>query len=424
MVAIIGFCVMLLLVFMRMWIGFALFIVGFAGLWYLRGFELAVKVIASEPFSQTAVNAFTCMPLFCIMGCVISNTGMGADLYMWARKMIGHIRGGLGIATVLASVLFSAVTGNSQVTAMTLGKVSYPEMRKAGYSDTISVGGIAAGGTVGTMIPPSYGFIVYGLLTETSIGKLFTAGFIPAILQMLMFSSVFLIIGRLRPKLVPATPKATWRERGQSFKSIWPVVILLVAVLGGIYTGVFTPTEAGAVGAGVAIVIALAMRSLSKKAAYTAFVEAVRMTAMIMTLMFGAKIFLRFIVITRVTEKMTSAIVSLNVSKYVILLVVFLLYLFIGVVLDVMAGILLTVPFLYPIMVGLGFDPIWFGVFVVAMMELGEITPPIGLTCSILSGVTGVPLERVFKGIMIFFIPAVIFVVIICVFPQICMVLV
>jgi tripartite ATP-independent transporter DctM subunit len=415
---------MLLLVFLRVWIGFALFIVGFLGLWFLRGFDLATKVLTTEPFSQTAVNAFTCMPLFCIMGCVISNTGMGADLYLWAQKMIGHIRGGLGVATVIASVLFAAVTGNSQVTAMTLGKVSYPEMRKAGYADTISVGGIAAGGTIGTMIPPSYGFIVYGLLTETSIGKLFTAGLIPGIIQMVMYSAVFLVIGRIRPKLVPATPKATWIERGRSFKGIWPVVLMLVVVLGGIYTGVFTPTEAGSVGAAAAIIIALAMRSLSRKAAYTAFVEAVRMTAMIMTLVIGAKIFLRFIVMTRVTEQMTSAIISMNVNKYVILLIVFLLYLVIGVVLDVMAGILLTVPFLYPVMVGLGFDPIWFGIFVVAMMELGEITPPIGLTCSILSGITGVPLERVFKGIMIFFVPAVLFVLIICVFPKICLLLV
>jgi tripartite ATP-independent transporter DctM subunit len=421
--AVAGLALVLALVFLRVWIGFALMAVGFLGLILLRGFDPATKVLASEPFTQTAVYAFTCMPLFCLMGCIISNTGIGASLYDWAKKMFGHIRGGLGVATILACGLFAAICGNSQVTAMTLGKVSYPEMRKIGYKASISAGGIAAGGGIGIMIPPSIGFIVYGLLTEQSIGRLFMAGLLPGILQMLLYSSVFLIIGRLRPDWVPSTPRATWRERAESLKGVWPTLILMLVILGGIYGGVFTATEAGAVGAAASLLIAAFMRSLTRKNMYDAFTEGVRMTAMVMILIIGAKIFLRFVTVSKITVYLTGLIVGMNTNRNLVLAVVVLLYLVLGSVFDIMAGILLTVPFLFPIMTGLGFDPIWFGVFVVAMMELGEITPPIGLSCFIISGTTKLPVEDVFRGVLPFIAAALVFVGFICVFPDFCLLL-
>jgi tripartite ATP-independent transporter DctM subunit len=422
-IAIAGLLLVLVLVFLRVWIGFALMIVGFLGLILLRGFDPATKVLASEPFTQTAVYAFTCMPLFCLMGCIISNTGIGENLYDWAKKMIGHVKGGLGVATVIACGMFAAICGNSQVTAMTLGKVSYPEMRKIGYRASISAGGIAAGGGIGIMIPPSVGFIIYGLITEQSIGRLFMAGLLPGILQVILYSAVFLIIGRIKPAWVPATPKATWRERNRSLKGVFPTLLLMVVILGGIYGGVFTATEAGAVGAAASLLIAACMRSLTKRNMYEAFTEGVRMTGMVMILVIGAKIFLRFVTVSKITVHITDMIVGMDANRYAVLAVVFLLYLVLGSVFDIMAGILLTVPFLFPIMTGLGFDPIWFGVFVVAMMELGEITPPIGLTCFIISGTVKLPVEHVFRGVMPFIAAALVFVGIICVFPDFCLLL-
>jgi tripartite ATP-independent transporter DctM subunit len=422
-IAIAGLLLVLVLVFLRVWIGFALMIVGFLGLILLRGFDPATKVLASEPFTQTAVYAFTCMPLFCLMGCIISNTGIGENLYDWAKKMIGHVKGGLGVATVIACGLFAAICGNSQVTAMTLGKVSYPEMRKIGYNEAISAGGIAAGGGIGIMIPPSIGFIIYGLITEQSIGRLFMAGLLPGILQVILYSAVFLIIGRIKPAWVPATPKATWRERTVSLKGVFPTLLLMAVILGGIYGGVFTATEAGAVGAAASLLIAACMRSLTKRNMYEAFTEGVRMTGMVMILVIGAKIFLRFVTVSKITVHITDMIVGMDANRYAVLAVVFLLYLVLGSVFDIMAGILLTVPFLFPIMTGLGFDPIWFGVFVVAMMELGEITPPIGLTCFIISGTVKLPVEHVFRGVLPFIAAALLFVGVICVFPEFCLLL-
>ena len=419
-IGIAGFIILLILVFMRVWIGFALIIVGFVGLWVLNDLGYSGNVISNEPFTQATLYSLTCMPLFCIMGSIICDTGMGENLYNWAKKLIGHVRGGLGMATVMACGVFAAICGNSQVTAMTLGKVSYPEMRKAGYTDTAAVGGIAAGGGIGIMIPPSVGFIVYGLLTEESVGKLFMAGIVPGILQVVIFCAVYFIIGRLRPNAVPATPKATWRERGAATTKIWSIVLLMVLMLGGIYGGFFTATEAGAVGAVGAALIALFTRTMTKDVMYRALVDGVRMTATVMILLVGAKVFLRFITVSNLTNFITELITGLDVSRYVILLVVILIYLVLGCVFDIMAGIMLTVPFLYPIMTSLGFDPIWFGVFVVAMMELGEITPPIGLTCFILADTCQMPVHRVFRGVLPFICASLFFIFLLCVFPQIC----
>ena len=420
-IAIAGFAVLLVLVFLRVWIGMALIIVGFIGLWILKDFSFAGNILSNEPFTQATRYTLTCMPLFSLMGAVIKNSGMGSGLYTWARSLIGHIRGGLGMATVIACGIFAAICGNSQITAMTIGKISYPEMRKAGYSDTVAVGGIGAGGGIGIMIPPSVGFVVFGIITEQSIGKLFMAGMIPGILQVILFCVVYYIISRVSPKSAPASPKSTWSERIKTTGGVIPVVLLMILMLGGIYGGFFTATEAGAMGATGSIIIALAQKKLTKKTLYLALVDGARMTATVMILLIGANVFLRFITVSNLTTLVTQFVTGLNVSRYVILLFVVLLYLVLGSVFDIMAGILLTVPFLYPIMTGLGFDPIWFGVFVVAMMEMGEITPPIGLTCFVLSDSCEVPVHRVFKGVLPFIAASFVFIFIICAFPQITM---
>ncbi len=423
-IAVAGFALVLILVFLRVWVGFALLGVGVVGLIVLRDFNFATSFVGMEPFSQTAVYSFTCMPLFCIMGTIIANTGMGEKLYTWAKTLVGHIRGGLGMATVVACGVFAAICGNSTVTGMTMGKVAFPEMKKAGYSGGIAAGGIAAGGGIGIMIPPSAGFIVYGLLTEEPIGQLFMAGFIPGILQVILFCFTFWLIGKAKPALVPATPNKTpFKESMKAFSSVWSVVLMMIVVLGGIYGGIFTATEAGAIGAAAAIIIAAGTRTLTKRVLYDSFVEGAKLTGMVMMMVVGSKVFLRFITVSQLTGFLTDLIVNMDVSRYVILFFVFLLYLVIGCVFDIMAGILLTVPVLYPIMTALGFDPIWFGVFVVAMMELGEITPPIGLNCFVIAGSTNQPVGAVFKGVLPFIAADIILVLIISVFPQIPLVL-
>ena len=423
LIGILGFVVLLLLIFLRVWIGFALITVGFLGIALLRGFEYAGSMVVNEPFTQATNYNLTCMPLFCVMGAVICESGMGSQLYRCARAFLGHLRGGLGIATVAACGVFAAICGNSQVTAMTIGKISFPEMRKANYADTLAVGGIAAGGGIGIMIPPSVGFIVYGMITEQSIGRLFMAGIVPGLLLIVLYSAVYVIVAYARPDLVPRTGKSDRRERLNSLKDIWALLLLVILMLGGIYGGIFTATEAGAVGAVGAVIISAVTRKLTWKTLYHSIIEGARMTATVMILLIGAKVFLRFITLTGLAGALTDFIINLDVPRWVILFGVWLLYFIVGACFDIMAGIMLTVPFLYPVMTALGYDPIWFGVFVVAMMELGEITPPIGLSCFILSDVCEMPVTRVFKGVLPFIAAAFLFDLILCVFPKIALVL-
>lgn len=417
-IGVLGFVILLILVFARVWIGFALIMVGFAGLIIVKDLNYAGTIIASEPFTQATGYSLTCMPMFAVMGAIICDTGMGAQLYRFAKAFVGHIRGGLGIATVCACGVFAAICGNSQITAMTLGKVSYPEMKKAGYDEGIAAGGIGAGGGIGIMIPPSVGFIVYGMLTEQSIGRLFMAGIIPGLLLVVIYSLVFFVIATVKPSYAPRTAKADWKERLSATKDVWAILVLMILMLGGIYGGFFTATEAGAMGAIGSIIIAGVTRQLSFKTLWNALVDGARMTGTIMLLLIGAKVFLRFIAVTGLTNFLTETIIGLDVAPGVILFCVFLLYLVLGSAFDIMAGIMLTVPFLYPIMTALGYDPIWFGVFVVAMMELGEITPPIGLSCFILSDVCELPVARIFKGVLPFIVGCLVFILIMCLFPE------
>ena len=423
LIGILGFVVLLALIFYRVWIGFALIAVGFIGIALIKDISYAGSMVVNEPFTQAINYNLTCMPLFCVMGAVICESGMGSQLYRCARAFLGHLRGGLGIATVSACGIFAAICGNSQVTAMTIGKISYPEMRKAGYADTLAVGGIAAGGGIGIMIPPSVGFIVYGMITEQSIGRLFMCGIIPGLLLIVLYSAVYVITSCVKPDLVPRSAKADRRERLESLRDVWAILVLVVLMLGGIYGGIFTATEAGAIGAVGAVIISAVTRKLTWKTLYTSIIEGARMTATVMILLIGAKVFLRFITLSGLAGALTDFIIGLDVPRGVILFGVWILYFIVGACFDIMAGIMLTVPFLYPVMTALGYDPLWFGVFVVAMMELGEITPPIGLSCFILSDVCDLPVTRVFKGVLPFITAAFIFDIIICVFPQITLLL-
>ena len=417
-IGLIGIAVLILLIFMRLPVGFAMGIVGFLGLWYLKGFNQAAMVVGMEPYSQVAVYTFSCVPLFVFMGTLIANTGIGKELFDFASAFLGRVRGGLGMASVASCGIFAAICGHSQATAVTMSKVAYPQLVKHGYDEGVAAGALAAGGSIGVMIPPSMGFILYGMLTQESIGKLFMAGLLPGILQVVLFIIVFGLIGFLKPEWAPRGEKISFKDKMKTVAKIWPVLVLMLLVLGGIYAGVFTTTEAGAIGAFGAVIVAAADRRLTVKNVVDSMRDAVQTCGMIIMMLVGAHIFMRFLTAANIPNTLNAFISALNAPRGVILLGIVIAYLIMGCVLDIFAAILLTVPIFYPVMTSLGFSGIWFGVLVVALMEMGEITPPIGMNVFVLSNACKLPVGRIFKGVIWFILADAVFILILCLFPE------
>jgi C4-dicarboxylate transporter DctM subunit len=359
------------------------------------------------------------LPLFVLMGVIVGNTSIGEDLYYAVYKWIGSLRGGLASATVLACAVFASITGSSATGTVLMSKVALPQMRRYKYDDAMASGCIASAGTMGILIPPSMGFILYGLLTEQSIGKLFMAGFLPGILLTILMILAITIITAFRPEAGPAGPKTTFKEKVASLKRIWHVMLLFLLVLGGIYGGIFTPTEAGAIGAFGAFVIVVITRQLTRKIFQEILKESVTTSAMIFFIVVGAFIFMKFLGISKLPFALVKIIEQLQVSKYVIIAGIILLYILLGMFLEIYSAVTFTIPIIYPIIVALGFDPIWFGVIIVLIIEMGLITPPVGMNVFILSGMTGIPLDTIFRGIVPFFIAMVICVLLLVIFPEI-----
>lgn len=424
-VGFIGLGVVLVLIFMKIWVGAAMALVGFLGYAYLDGWSRAFKMIGSEPYSQVANYSFTAVPLFIFMGVLISNTGLGADLYNAASKWLGQLRGGLAMATVAACGVFAAVCGSSTATAVTMGKVAYPEMQRYKYDNRLAAGVIAAGGTIGILIPPSMGFILYGLLTEESIGKLFIAGIIPGITQVLFYIITVYIISSLNPDWVPSKfEKLPLREKMLSLTTIWPVAILIIMIIGGLYIGVFTPTEAGAIGAAGAAFFSFMVRKLTWKNMSSSVTETVSNTAMIVFMISGAFILTRFLAISKMPFMLSEYITSLEMPTLLILTGIVVFYLLVGACLDIFAGIILTLPIIYPTIIGLGFDPIWFGVLMVRLMEIGLISPPFGLNSFVLSASMNTPLGTIYRGTVPFLIADLAHVVLLIAVPSLALFLV
>ena len=419
LLGIIGIAFLVVLLIARMWIGLAMALVGFLGFVYLKGFGSAFGVLGTVPYKYISIYPISAIPLFIFMAIVIANTGISTSLFNTAHKWLGQLRGGLAMASVLACGGLAAIMGDSVAEVVTMSKVAVPEMRRHKYDSQLASGCVAAGGTLGILIPPSLGFILYGILTEQSIGMLFMAGILPGILLTLLFMVTIAIITARRPSAGPPGPRTSVKEKIVSLKGTWHMLLRFILIMGGIYAGIFTPTEAGAVGAFGALVISAASRRLTVRRFFDSLLEATKITVMIMLLIVGAFILMKFLAISKLPFMLAGTISGLQLPTYAIFAGIIVLYILLGMFLDVFAAVVLTIPVIYPLVVAMGFDPIWFGVVIVLILEMGLITPPVGLNVYALAGVTGIPLDTIFRGVLPFVVAMIICVIIIAVFPQI-----
>lgn len=418
-VGVIGLVVLVALLFARMWIGAAMAMVGFIGYAYIMSLNSSFGVLAQIPFTTMSWYPMTTVPLYVFMGVVLFQSDVGKDLYETAYTLVGQFRGGLAMSTVIACALFAAITGVSSPALVTMGKVALPAMRKYNYDDNLAIGSIACAGGLAFLIPPSMALIIYGILTENSIAELYMAGFVPGAALAILFLGLIFITTLRRPETGPAGPKTSLKAKIISLKLTWPTVLLFLIVLGGIYMGIFTPTEGGAVGAFGAIVITAAMRRLSFKKLIASLLEATQTAAFIMLLIIGAYILMKFLAVSQLTTLMGTTVAQLPVHPMLILTGIIVLYIILGMFLDIFSAVILTIPVVYPLVVAMGWNPIWFGIIIVILIEMGLVTPPVGMDAFVLSGAINVPITKVFRSVIPFLIVEVIFIILLVIFPQI-----
>jgi tripartite ATP-independent transporter DctM subunit len=417
-VAVTGFVTLFVLMLLRVPIGMAMGLVGVAGFGYLTSGGPALKIVGHTTMRTVTDFNYAVVPLFLLMGSFATTSGMSRELFRAANAFIGHLRGGLGIATILACGGFAAICGSSVATAATFSRVAYPEMRRFNYPQSFATGVIAAGGTLGIMIPPSTVLAIYGIITEQDIGKLFIAGVIPGTLAVTMYAVTVTIIGYVRPGFLPSGPRAPWNERFESLKSIWATLLLFAFVIGGLYGGLFTATEAAGAGAGGAFIIGLVRGRLSKDDILRCLLETTRTTAAVFTILIGALLFGYFLTITQTPQKVTAFLTGLGIGNYGVLVLILIMYLVLGCLMDSLAMIILTVPIIFPVIKQMGFDPIWFGVVVVMVVELGLIHPPVGMNIFVIKSVLeDVKISTIFYGVMPFILTDILRLAIIVAFP-------
>jgi C4-dicarboxylate transporter DctM subunit len=416
----IGIGVLILLLFSGIPIGVAMGVTGVAGMLLVSGPQAALGLMERIPYDNTANYTLSVVPLFILMGSFCFYAGISQDLYRALYRWIGHFRGGLAMATVAACAGFAAVSGSSLATAATMGTVALPEMKKYKYDDRLATGSVAAGGTMGILIPPSIILILYGVITEQSIGKLFLAGFIPGVLEAVFYMITIHLLVLWNPASGPRGPRTTLSEKLFSVKDVWIVLALFLLVIGGIYLGVFSPTEAGGIGAFGALLFAMGRGRLRWKNFFGSLLETGRTSAMIFIIVIGATLLGAFLAVTRVPYELADTVAALPINRYTILILIIIVYILLGMIMDSMAMVLLTVPIFFPVITALNFDPIWFGIIIVRVTEIGQITPPVGINVFVLKGVAPeVPIETIFKGIMPFFIADLFHVALLVAVPQI-----
>ncbi len=418
LIGIIGIAGLFLLLLIGMPIGFSLAFVGFWGIGALTDVSVALPCLLRSFYGTFTTYSFTVIPLFVLMGELATVSGLSRGIYTVADKWFARLPGGLGIATIGACSGFSAICGSSVATAATLGKVALPEMARYHYDTRLSTGAVSAGGTLGFLIPPSIGFVVYGILTEQSIGKLLVSGFIPGIILALAYAGIIVAWAMIHPEAAPVnTEKVSLKEKLACLKTVWELVVVFLLVMGGIYLGFFTPTEAGAVGAFFLLAVTLLRRKLSRPAMVEAMKSTTKVSVMIFMILAGAYVFTYFMALTMIPMNLSVALSQLAMSRYVVLAVILMGYLVLGCFLDATSMMVLTLPVIFPTILKLGFNPIWFGVISVLMMEAGLITPPLGLNIFVISGVAGVPMETVFRGAVYFLLAIFAVVVLVTIFP-------
>ena len=419
-VAVIGFVALFALMLLRVPVGMAMGLVGVCGYSYIAGSGPALKLIGQTSMRTVTDYTFGVIPMFMLMGAFVSVSGVSRELFRAANAFIGHLRGGLGMATVIACGGFAAICGSSVATAATFSSVAYPEMRRFGYPQSFSTGVIAAGGTLGAMLPPSTVLAVYAILTQQDIGKLFMAGIIPGLLAMAMYVMTIFIIVKVKPDWLPRGPATTLTERFAGLKDVWAPLLLFVFVIGGLYGGFFTPTEAGGVGASGAFLLGVLRGKLDRAGILEALLSATRTAAAVFTVLIGALIFGYFLTITQTPQKLTGFLTELGLGPYGVLALIMLMYLVLGCLMDAMAMIILTVPIIFPVIVQLGFDPIWFGIIIVMTVELGLIHPPVGMNVFVIKSVVhDVSFMTIFKGVIPFVLTDILRLIILIAFPMI-----
>lgn len=417
-IAVLGFVFLFALMLLRVPVGMAMGLVGVTGYAWIVGPGPALKLVGQTSMRTVTDYTFGVIPMFMLMGALVSVSGVSRELFKAANSMIGHLRGGLGVATVLACGGFAAICGSSVATAATFSAVAYPEMRRFNYPQSFSTGVIAAGGTLGAILPPSTVLAVYAILTQQDIGKLFMAGIVPGILAMTMYVLTIVLIVKARPDWLPGGELKPWKERVADLKNVWAPLVLFVFVIGGLYGGFFTPTEAGGVGASGAFILGLLRRKLDGPKIREALLSATRTAAAVFTVLIGALLFGYFLTITQSPQKLTEFLTSLGIGRYGVLALIMLMYLVLGCLMDAMAMIILTVPIIFPVIVHLGFDPIWFGVIIVMTVELGLIHPPVGMNVFVIKSVVkDVSFTTIFKGVLPFILTDILRLVILIAFP-------
>jgi C4-dicarboxylate transporter, DctM subunit len=422
-IGLIGIGFMLLLVFLGTPVGIAMLLVGFIGFSHVVSMGAALSSLAQVTNEMSSNYGLTVIPLFMVMGALALKAGIGDRLFRAAHISFGNFPGGLAVATIAACAGFAAICGSSPATAATLGNVSIPEMLKYKYKPVLATGCVAAGGTLGILIPPSVGFIVYGIITEQSIIKLFSAGILPGILLAVLFIITIIIWCLFDKDLAPASgTKTTLREKAKALVTgLWETLALFILIMGGLFIGVFSPTEAAGVGACATLILGLIRKKLSWDAFWSSLEESLKTSAMIFLVIIGAMVFSRFLTVTQVPSSLSTWVESMHLTPLFTLICIVCVYMVLGCIIDVVGMVLITVPIFFPLMVNMGFDPIWFGVLVVLVCEMGLISPPVGMNVYVIYGITDfkIPLQTIFKGILPFFIAMLVCIAILTAFKEI-----
>jgi tripartite ATP-independent transporter DctM subunit len=418
--ALVGLAVMLALSFMRVPIAFSMGLVGFLGLWWMRGVGPSMASATTVVYESGFQYTLSVVPLFILMGNFVTRAGMSKELYRAAYTFVGHLRGGLAMATVLACGGFGAICGSSIATAATMTSVAYPSMNDHGYSDVLSTGAITAGGTLGILIPPSTIMVIYGIMTETSIGKLFAAGFLPGLLAIVLLCLAVQYITWRDPASGPRAERATWTQRLTALKDVWAVAALFIIVMGGIYGGVFTATEGAGVGAFGAFCFALARGVLDFTTLLQVLMDSARTTAMLFMILVGALVFANFINYTSMPADLKAFVERYEISPITVIVAICAIYVVLGTAMEELSMILLTVPVFFPIVVHLGYDPVWFGILIVIVVQIGLISPPVGMNMFVVkSMLPGVSTATIFRGVIPFVVAEIVLLGIVIAFPAI-----